>query len=165
VTTLEALRRILLRDLATLRRELEAYGRESDLWTCPTGVANAAGTLALHLAGNLRHFIGGQLGGTGYVRDRDAEFNDRNVPRAVLITHIEDAARAVDQTLRTLPAARLAEPYPLEVGGVRLDTGTFLLHLAVHFAYHLGQIDYHRRLVTGAAVTVGAQALPELASP
>ena len=165
MTTLEALRRILLRDLATLRREVEAYGRESDLWTCPAGIANSAGTLALHLAGNLRHFIGAQLGGTGYVRDRDAEFNDRNVPRAVLISHIEDAARAVDQTLRTLPEARLAEPYPLEVGGTRPETGLFLQHLATHFAYHLGQVDYHRRLVTGGTATVGAQSVPELARP
>ena len=165
MTTLEALRRILLRDLATLRREVEAYGRESDLWTCPAGITNSAGTLALHLAGNLRHFIGAQLGGTGYVRDRDAEFNDRNVPRAVLISHIEDAARAVDQTLRMLPEARLAEPYPLEVGGTRPETGLFLQHLATHFAYHLGQVDYHRRLVTGGTATVGAQSVPELARP
>lgn len=160
--TIEALRRVFLRDLAALGREIESYEREPDIWACPPGVANSAGTLALHLAGNLRHFIGAQLGGTGYVRDREAEFRDRNIPRAALLAHAADAAAQVDRTLRGLDPARLAEPYPLEVGGVRPDTGTFLLHLAAHFAYHLGQIDYHRRLVTGSAQTVGAQAVPEL---
>jgi uncharacterized damage-inducible protein DinB len=163
--TVDALRRILLRDLAALRREIEAYERESDLWTSPPGVSNTAGTLALHLAGNLRHFVGAQLGGTGYVRDREAEFQDRGVPRAVLLERIADAVDEVDRSLRALPASRLAEPYPLEVSGVRLNTGTFLLHLATHFAYHLGQFDYHRRLVTGAAQGVGAQSIPELAEP
>lgn len=163
--TTDAMRRALIRDLGTLRRELEAYEREADLWARPTGIVNPGGVLARHLLGNVRHFIGAQLGGAGYVRDRDAEFNDRNVPRAVLISHIEDAARAVDQTLRTLPAARLAEPYPLEVGGTRPETGLFLQHLATHLAYHLGQVDYHRRLVTGGTATVGAQSVPELAHP
>jgi len=161
--TVEYLHRIFLRDLAALRRELEAYERETDIWTCPQGIANSAGTLALHLAGNVQHFIGTQLGGTGYVRDRDAEFGDRHVPRTTLIAHVEQATQALDDTLRTLPEARLAEPYPLEVGGVRLPTGLFLLHLVAHFAYHLGQIDYHRRIVTGAGEAVGAQSVPALA--
>lgn len=165
MTTVDAVRRILLRDLAALRREIEAYEREADVWACPAGVTNSAGTLALHLAGNLRHFVGAQLGGTGYVRDRDGEFADRNVPRSTLLDHIARAADAVDQTLRRLPEARLAEPFPIEVGGVRLPTGTFLMHLATHLAYHLGQVDYHRRIVTGRPATVGAQAVPELAGP
>jgi hypothetical protein len=163
--TVEALRRILLRDLAALQREIAAYEREPDLWACPPGVANPAGTLVLHLAGNLRHFVGAQLAGTGYVRDRNAEFQDRNVPRAALLARVTDAAVEVDRTLRNLPETRLAEPYPLEVGGVRLLTGTLLLHLATHLAYHLGQLDYHRRMVTGTSQGIGAQAVPELAHP
>ena len=162
---LDDLRRILLRDLAALRRELEAYDREEDLWECPPGVTNAPGTLALHLAGNLQHFIGAQLGGTGYVRNREAEFGDRDVPRSVLLLHLDEAATVVDRTLRSLPAQRLADPYPLEVGGARLPTGRFLLHLATHLAYHLGQLDYHRRMVTGGSQGIGAQSVPELARP
>jgi hypothetical protein len=161
--SIEAVRRILLRDLAALRREVEAYEREADLWACPPGVTNPTGTLALHLTGNLRHFVGAQLGGTGYLRDREAEFRDRDVPRGALLARIADATAEVDRTLRGLPESRFGEPYPLDVSGVRLDAGTFLLHLATHFAYHLGQIDYHRRLVTGSTQTVGAQAIPELA--
>jgi len=163
--TVEYLHRIFLRDLAALRRELEAYAQEADIWACPQGIANSAGTLALHLAGNVQHFIGAQLGATGYVRDRDAEFGDRDVPRTTLIAHVEQATRAVDDTLHSLPEARLAEPYPLEVGGVRLPTGLFLMHLAAHLGYHLGQIDYHRRIVTGAGEAVAAQSVAALARP
>lgn len=160
--TLDDLRRILLRDLAALRREVEAYDREADLWACPPGVTNSAGTLALHLVGNLQHFVGAQLGGTGYVRDREAEFGSRDVPRSELLDRIAQAADAVDRTLGAMTEAQLADPYPLEVGGVRLPTGRFLLHLGTHFAYHLGQLDYHRRIVTGTASGIGAQSVPEL---
>jgi hypothetical protein len=160
--TIDALKRILLRDLDALRREIQAYAREDDLWTVPPGIQNSAGTLARHAAGNLQHFIGAQLGGTGYVRDRDAEFAGRTVPRSELEAGLAQTMRAVRTTLDTLAPERLAEPYPLEVGGVRLSTGMFLVHLATHLAYHLGQVDYHRRLVTGEGATVGAQSLPAL---
>ncbi len=158
----DAMRRVFIRDLGALRRELEAYEREADLWVRPVGITNPAGALARHLAGNLRHFIGAQLGGTGYVRDREAEFADRATPRAELLAQVDAARRDVDAALRALPATRLAEPYPLDVGGVRLATGLFLTHLLTHFAYHLGQVDYHRRLVTGVARAVSAQAIGEL---
>ena len=82
---------VLTRDLKALRRELEAYDDERGLWAMPKGVSNSAGTLAMHLAGNLRAFIGAQLGGTGYVRDRDAEFNRRDVPRSELLAQLGEA--------------------------------------------------------------------------
>lgn len=160
--TIDALKRILLRDLDTLRREIQAYAREDDLWTVPPGIQNSAGTLARHAAGNLQHFVGAQLGGTGYVRDRDAEFAPRTVPRRELEADLAQAMQAVRATLDGLSPDRLAETYPLEVGGVRVSTGTFLVHLATHLAYHLGQVDYHRRLVTGGGATVGAQAMSAL---
>jgi len=153
---------VLLRDLDAFRREIAAYAREEDLWIVPAGIQNSAGTLARHAAGNLQHFIGAQLGATGYVRNRDAEFAVTTVPRADLDAELMRAMDAVRATLDALPAERLAEPYPLEVGGVRLPTGTFLVHLASHLAYHLGQMDYHRRLVTGKGETVGAQSIPAL---
>lgn len=161
--TIDALQRLILRDLAALRRELQAYPREADIWACPPGIQNSAGTLALHVAGNLRHFIGAQLGGTGYARDRDAEFALRDVPRAELDDRLARAEAEVRQALAQLVPARLTETYPLEVAQTRLSTGAFLLHLATHLAYHLGQVDYHRRIVSGDATTVGAQAIPPLA--
>lgn len=158
----DILTRILLRDLHTIRREIAAYPSEADVWAVPAGVQNSAGTLARHAAGNLLHFIGAQLGGTGYVRDRDAEFAPTTVSRATLDAELARAMQAVRTTLEALPPERLAEPYTLEIGGVRPSTGTFLVHLATHLAYHLGQVDYHRRLVTGSGDTVGAQSLPAL---
>ncbi len=153
---IDDLRRILLRDLASVRLELLAYPDERMIWALPDRVPNSAGTLALHLAGNLRHYIGHHLGGSGYVRDRDREFAARDLPRDELIAALQDAERQVDAALRGLDPALLAEPFPEALAGVTLPIGRHLLHLAVHLTYHLGQIDYHRRLVTGDGRGVGA---------
>jgi hypothetical protein len=157
------LRRVIVRDLETLLDEICAYPDEKDLWACPPGVANSTGTLALHMAGNLRHYIGAQLGGIAFVRDRDAEFADRGASREDLKQKIMGAIDAVDGTLRRLDDHTLEGEYPLEVGGVRLPTGLFLIHLATHLAFHLGQVDYHRRIVLGQAEGVGVQSLAKLA--
>lgn len=159
---IDILTRVLLRDLDAFRRELAAYPNAKDVWAVPAGISNSAGTLARHAAGNLQHFIGAQLGATGYVRNRDAEFAPATVSRDALEAELVRAMHAVRTTLDALPASRLSEPYPLEVGGVRPPTGMFLVHLAAHLAYHLGQVDYHRRLVTGSGETVGAQSVPAL---
>jgi uncharacterized damage-inducible protein DinB len=145
---LEAVTAILDRDLQALAREIRAYENEDDLWRLPEGVTNSAGTLALHLAGNLEHFLGARLGGTGYVRDRAAEFSARGVPRSVLLDRIESARDAVHAAARNVDEAALAADYPDVVGNMRVATGEYLIHLVSHFAYHLGQLDYHRRLVT-----------------
>jgi uncharacterized damage-inducible protein DinB len=154
----------LARDLRALRRELEAYPDERDLWRAAPGIVNTAGTLALHLAGNLQHFVGTVLGGTGYVRDRDAEFNRRDVPRAELLREIDATLAAVEKTLSRLPDEALAKPYPQPVAGVTLATGDFLMHLCIHCGWHLGQLDYHRRMVTGQGGQIRAVLPSELAS-
>jgi hypothetical protein len=159
-----ALAAILDRDLATLRREVEAYPEEGDLWREVPGIANVGGTLALHLAGNLQHYFGTRLAETGYVRDRPAEFSRRNVPRAELVREIEAARAAVKAAPTRLTAAQLAGDFPEVIGGVRLRMDDYLVHLAVHFAYHLGQLDYHRRVVTGLNTSVGAVRPAELSS-
>jgi uncharacterized damage-inducible protein DinB len=153
---------VITRDLKAVRRELEGYSDESDIWRLPPGIANSAGTLALHLAGNLQHFIGGVLGGTGYRRDRAAEFSRRDVARAELLAQIEAAMVAVEQGLAQVSDGALAAEYPERVGGHTVTTGEWLVHLVAHLGYHLGQVDYHRRLVTGRGETVGALAIPEL---
>jgi uncharacterized damage-inducible protein DinB len=158
-----AVSRLIHRDLASLRDELLAYPHEADMWQVPKGLPNSAGTLALHLVGNLRFYIGAQLGASGYVRDRDAEFSRRGVPRAEIVASIETASDEVTRALATLDPAQLDKPFPVEVGGNRIQTGLFLQHLAVHLAYHLGQVDYHRRVVTGSSVSVGAMGIPPIA--
>lgn len=155
--------RLIGRELATVRDQLLAYPDAASIWAMPAGIPNSAGTLALHLAGNLRWFIGAQLGGSGYVRDRDAEFSQRNVDRETLIRNIEAAADEVTRALAQLDDARIDQPFPLEVGGVRFPTCRFVAHLAVHLGYHLGQIDYHRRIVTGVNKSLNALALSPLA--
>lgn len=147
----DSLAAIYARELATLRMEVEAYGSDQDLWRTVPGITNPGGNLALHLAGNLQHFIGAVLGGSGYQRNRDAEFGDKSVPRAAILERIDAAIRVVPKTIAGLGAETLDAEYPEAVAGVRLNTGDFLIHLAAHLTYHLGQIDYHRRIVTGGA--------------
>lgn len=155
---------ILERDLSALRREVEMYSDEADLWRTLPGVANPAGSLVLHLAGNLQHFIGSQLGGSSYIRDRAAEFARRGVPRAELIREIEAARTAIRAGLGRLSEEQLTGEWPEPIAGVRVATGEYLMHLAAHLAYHLGQVDFHRRGVTGSPTVIGAMRLDELSS-
>ena len=150
---------ILLRDLAALRRELDAYPDDDSVWVLPAGLPNSAGTLTLHLCGNLRHFVGARLGGSSYIRDREREFSARGASREALRADIAEAEAAVQRVLPALDVAALAAPYPDAVANHTFGTGDFILHLCSHFAYHLGQIDYHRRIVTGHNVSIGAVAL------
>jgi hypothetical protein len=153
--TIDAVRRLLLRDLDGLAAQVRAYPTDADLWKTIPGVANTGGTLALHAVGNLRAFVGAELGQSGYVRDRPAEFADRDVPREEVLARIAAARTEVDRALATLDEAALARPFGQEIAGVRPYTGPFLLHVAVHLGYHLGQIDYHRRTVTGGGAVPG----------
>jgi hypothetical protein len=155
---------IFVRDLKALRRELEAFPDEQAIWRTPPGILNSAGTLALHLCGNLQYYVGAKLGGTGYVRDRDAEFATRDVPRARLVELVDVTIGAVERTLASLHDSSLAREFPEPVAKRTVTTGDFLIHLASHLAYHLGQVDYQRRLVTGAPGSAGAVAIQELAT-
>jgi hypothetical protein len=141
---------------------LEAYPNEGDLWAQVPGVSNVAGTLALHLAGNLQYYIGAVLGGSGYVRDRPAEFARADVPRSELLREIEAARTAIARALRG--AVDVDGVFPETIAGKRVRTGDYLIHLATHFAYHLGQLDYHRRIVTGDDKGIDAMRPTELSS-
>jgi hypothetical protein len=157
----EYLRRVLARDASTLRDELLAYPEEQQIWAMPPGIKNSAGTLALHLCGNLQHFVGALFGGTGYVRNRDAEFSRRDVPRPELLVECDAALSAIALVCAGLTDEALSRPFPDKLAGLTLPTGLALLHMATHLAYHLGQIDYHRRLVTGQFGEVKALPVPE----
>ena len=153
---------VITRELQALRREVETYPTEGDLWEVRPGITNPGGNLALHLAGNLQYFLGNVLGKTGYVRNREAEFGNKDVPRAELLREIDNALAAVRTGMSKLTEADLTKPYPEPVAGVKSTTGAFLAHFATHLAYHLGQVDYHRRILTGEGKTVKAVALTEL---
>lgn len=155
-------RRLLLRDLHGFGAQIEAYPDDAGLWARPDGFVNAPGNLALHVAGNLRHFVGHVLGGLDYERDREAEFGTRDLPRARLVARLREAASAVDATLRDFDERRLADDYPVALAGRTLPTGVFLAHLCTHLAYHLGQVDAHRRITTGQGALPGVQGFAPL---
>lgn len=137
------------RDLGRLKAEIELYSDEADLWKTSGEITNSAGNLTLHLTGNLKHFIGAVLGGSGFVRDRDEEFSSEGVSRAEMLADIDTTAAVLKATLEKLTDEDFAKTYPIEVFGRPMTTGFFLTHLTTHFNYHLGQINYHRRLMSG----------------
>lgn len=143
----EALAEIFERDLLKLREEISLYKNEDNLWITEKHISNSAGNLALHLIGNLNHFIGATLGNTGYVRQRDKEFSDKNIPLVELLEALDNTANIVKQTLIHLPEEDLDKNFPLDKHGQTVKTDFMLLHLLAHLEYHLGQINYHRRLI------------------
>lgn len=144
---IETLRKLFNRDLAKLRKEVEQYREESNLWKIEHAIANSGGNLVLHLVGNLKTYVGKELGGIEYIRNRDLEFSQKNVPRADLLRMIDETMEAVDKTLEKLPESELPKQYPLKVFEYTTSTEYFLVHLASHLGYHLGQVNYHRRLL------------------
>ena len=144
LTTLQTL---FNRDLEKLNAELALYQTESRIWYVEKSIANSAGNLCLHLLGNLNTYIGAGLGQMEYVRDRDREFADSGVPRADLLRALDQTKAVVHDTLARLPATALAQEYPLLVFDHPTSTEYLLVHLTTHLAYHLGQVNYHRRLL------------------
>jgi hypothetical protein len=147
---------MLLRELVSLRKEIEAYPSDAALWAVVPGISNAGGTLALHLTGNLQYFIGAVLGGSGYRRDRDAEFSTRGLSRQEVLNRVDQTTAVLAKTFTALNDSILTGRYPEPVAKVRVSTGDFLVHLLSHLAYHLGQIDYHRRMSTGTGPLEGS---------
>ena len=154
---------ILARDLGAFAREVQLFPDDEALWRVLPGVTNPAGSLALHACGNLQHFVGGVLGGTGYVRRREEEFGARGLSRAEVAERLTATAGVVRRTLRAVGTAALDAPYPVVLNGLQLPTRRFLLHLAVHLGFHLGQAGYLRRALTGDGSTSSAVALGPLA--
>ena len=143
----ETLTQLFERDLKRLANEISLYKDESHIWTVQKDISNSAGNLCLHLLGNLNHFIGATLGHTGYVRHRDDEFSLKNIPRQDLLLNISNCLLIVTETLQKLPEEDLAADFPIDVFGKKDSTEYMLIHLATHLSYHLGQINYHRRLI------------------
>jgi uncharacterized damage-inducible protein DinB len=145
----QSLALIFERDLLKLKDELNNYPTEAGIWLVKPGIGNSAGNLCLHLVGNLNHFIGAGLGNTGYVRNRTAEFELKDVPRQQLLADIDSTRAMLKQVLQNLPAEILDKEFPMELPMGKFTTQQFLLHLLTHLSYHLGQINYHRRLLAG----------------
>jgi hypothetical protein len=145
------------RDLTRLIQELDAFPSEQTLWAKVPGISNSAGNLFLHLEGNQREYIGRQLGGVDYTRQRDLEFGSAPIPTSDLKLRIEPLPALIPQIVSALSAQTLAAAYPENVLRAPISTRQFLIHLSGHLNYHLGQIDYLRRVLTGDSALQLAQ--------
>ncbi len=143
----DSLIKLFTRDLNALKKEVSLYKNEDNLWLLDKEVTNTAGNLCLHLVGNLKTFIGASLGNTGYIRQRDLEFSQKHIPREILLQQVDETIVIVTNTLKTLTAADLQKEYVRRVSEDKMTTEYFLIHLTMHLSYHLGQINYHRRLL------------------
>ncbi len=144
----DTLIKIFEREFDKLKSEIEQYEDERKLWLTKEEISNSAGNLCLHLIGNMNHFIGAVLGETGYLRDRDSEFSLKDVSRESLLTQIEKTKEAVTNSLSKLSNEDFDTNFPVEKHDETVKMDFMLLHLLTHFNYHLGQINYHRRLIS-----------------
>lgn len=153
---------LVTRELEGFERELGMFADEASIWRTAPGVTNSVGNLTLHVCGNLQHFIGRHLGGTDYVRDRDAEFSRRLVPREALLAELRHTGEVVRRALAGVTDEQLSRPFPEVVGGATMGTGLFLTHLVSHLGFHLGQAGYLRRMLTGDNRSAGPLPLKPL---
>ncbi len=143
----ESINKVMQKHLQQLKKEISAYANHSDLWLMEGEIPNSAGNLCLHLCGNLQHYVGTVLGNTDYIRDRPAEFSTKDVPVDELQGLIDTTMEAVASTLANLDEESLTNDYPEQIFGTPMTNEFFLIHLTSHLGYHLGQINYHRRLL------------------
>ena len=144
---IETLKILFNRDLNMLKFEIESYQNETNLWKIKSNISNSAGNLCLHLIGNLNTYIGAEFGKTGYIRNRALEFSLKDIPKAELLSKIEATIITVNNALDVISEENLKAEYPILVFENKTSTEFMLIHLATHLAYHLGQINYHRRLL------------------
>ena len=144
---IDTLKTLFNRDLNKLKSEIESYKNEANLWIIDKSIANSAGNLCLHLIGNLNTYIGATLGGGNYIRNRELEFSLKDVPKQDLINMTEATLAVVNETLDKITDEQLNSEYPTLVFQEKTSTEFFLVHLTTHLTYHLGQINYHRRLL------------------
>ena len=135
------------RDLDKLKEEINLFKNEDDIWKIKQGITNPAGNLVTHLLGNLNHFIGKTLGHTDYVRKRDEEFSVKNIPREKLISDINSLKETIKNTLSYLSEEDLKKEFPVKIQEQTFTTQNMLIYLLAHFNYHLGQVNYLRRML------------------
>ena len=145
----QALISLFERDIEQLKKEILAYDEDDTLWATDGDIKNSAGNLALHICGNLQHFVGRMIGNSDYERQRDKEFSDKNVPTAELIALIDTSKKVVTDTITKLSSEDMKQDDPKEYYKRDMNVEHFLMHLYGHLCYHMGQINYHRRLLKG----------------
>jgi uncharacterized damage-inducible protein DinB len=147
----QTIKTLFTRELEKLRKEIASYNDEKKIWVIDKNIANSAGNLCLHLVGNLNTYIGGELGKTGYIRNRQLEFSTKDIPKDELVMKIDETIGVLEKTLDALTDKQLMEEYPTLVLAEKTSTQFLLIHLLAHLDYHLGQVNYHRRLLDTAS--------------
>lgn len=144
----DSLVQLFTRDLDKLQKELQVYANEDAIWKIDKSIKNSAGNLAIHIIGNLNHFVGAILGNSGYDRQRDKEFGDKNIPRKLILEQLDDVKETIEKVISSLTENDLKKEYSINVFKKdSMSTEYFLIHLYGHLNYHLGQINYHRLLL------------------
>ena len=137
------------REVGKVIDEVMACRTDDDMWIVIPGTTNSGGNLVQHLIGNLRTYIGLTLGNVPYVRNRDAEFTQRLFSREMILDELKALDLILENALIHLSEEDLMKEYPHEVLAMfpKQSVRLILSHLSTHLAYHLGQINYHRRFV------------------
>ena len=138
------------RDLTRLGQQIEAFPNDEALWQTLPGVTNAAGNLALHIEGNLREYVGRHLGKLPYTRNRALEFSLKGLSKHELSTRLAELRRSIPSVIEQLSPEQMETQYPEAVLEAAMSTQQFLIHLYGHLNWHLGQIDYLRRILSGS---------------
>lgn len=139
---------LFLKNLSALRKDIDSYPDEKDLWTVKGDTKNTPGNLCLHICGNLKHNFGKILGGGNYLRNRDAEFSKKDIPKLALLKEIDETIEIVSPVADNLKEEDINKIFPDESLTMRETTGAALARLSWHMGYHMGQINYQRRLLT-----------------
>jgi len=132
------------RDIRTLIKELNLFSQEENLWKTQGSVKNPGGNLALHIIGGMNYLIGATLAGTGYVRHRDQEFILKGIARNELVAQLEALIPMINKTLNSIS---LDDEYPLIFDDEKRSNAYVLVQLSLHLNYHLGQVNYLRRVL------------------
>jgi len=143
----ETLIQIFERDLNRLITEIDLYKNEQNIWRIEEDILNSAGNLTLHIIGNLNTYIGKEIGKTNYIRNRELEFSQKGISKHELIKSLNETIDIVRKSLINLQQNELENEYPTLVFTEKTSTGFLLVHLTTHLTYHLGQVNYHRRLI------------------
>ncbi len=144
---IQVYKELFIRYIDQMKNEISAYKNEVDIWKTTGSINNSAGTLTLHMCGNLQHFVGAIIGSRGYIRNRDEEFNRRNVSRNDMLAELEVTRNIVEAEFNNLEDNKLSDKFPPTHFGEDITYSYALARLISHFAYHVGQINYHRRII------------------
>ena len=135
------------RDISKLMEEINSFKNEETLWkTCGT-IKNSAGNLALHIIGGLNYLIGAILSNTGYIRNRDQEFTNKGISRTVITEQLQQLVIMINKSVAQLTPGQMMSPYPIFFDKENATISYVLTQLLLHLNYHLGQINYLRRVL------------------